>query len=625
MDFVFRTASGVNRPLRFNEDHPGDNLNRTFYLDQINKVANAIKEIITGLKTKQTVLAEEKREPKIPYAEEIKEIKKAEPSERGKRAMYKLVSVIVAALLLIAAAIIIYPAIFKQNRLDKLRSSGERISVAVMPFQNMTGDITWDIWQDGIQDILINSLSNSEELKVRQAESVNSLIQTMGSANNYASLTPSVARHISRKLETDIFVSGNMKKAGPVLRVYAQLIDSKTKEVYKSFQIERFSDEEMIFNVVDSLSAMVKNYLIISELHKGLDSYYRHQVSTSSPEAFRYFIYGRNEFYKKDHHAACNWLSKAVSTDSNFFHAINMLALAYGNDNVWDQAKKWSLKAYTRRDQMPVQQKINTDRIYASYFETPQEEIRYLKQLLEFDDQDHVVYYNLGNAYNKLYQFDKAIPEYEKAFKIYKKRGIKPDWVDNYTGLGRAYHHNGQYKEEQKLYREAVKHFPDDIFLIRSMWILANTLGDTVEAGRLYAKAESYFKSISTPEANMVSIFALACVDAGLMDEAEESFRRALSLEPQNPVRMNALAYFLIENDRNIPEGLELVEKALQIDPDHYNNFHTKGLCLYKQGKYREALDLLQKSWDLRRELAVYNHEAFMHLEAAKKAAAGEK
>jgi len=40
------------------------------------------------------------------------------------------------------------------------------------------------------------------------------------------------------------------------------------------------------------------------------------------------------------------------------------------------------------------------------------------------------------------------------------------------------------------------------------------------------------------------------------------------------------------------------------------------------QGKYLEALELLQKSWDLRLERAVYDHQAFLHLEAAKKAVA---
>ena len=37
MDFVFSTSAGVNRPLQADEDHPIDNLNKTFYRDQLNK------------------------------------------------------------------------------------------------------------------------------------------------------------------------------------------------------------------------------------------------------------------------------------------------------------------------------------------------------------------------------------------------------------------------------------------------------------------------------------------------------------------------------------------------------------------------------------------------------------
>ena len=48
VDFIYKSA-GVNRPLRANEDHPQDNLNKTYYRDQINKVANSIKEIITAI------------------------------------------------------------------------------------------------------------------------------------------------------------------------------------------------------------------------------------------------------------------------------------------------------------------------------------------------------------------------------------------------------------------------------------------------------------------------------------------------------------------------------------------------------------------------------------------------
>jgi hypothetical protein len=41
----------VNRPLRINELHPDDNLNKIVYRYQINKVANAVKEIIVGMRS----------------------------------------------------------------------------------------------------------------------------------------------------------------------------------------------------------------------------------------------------------------------------------------------------------------------------------------------------------------------------------------------------------------------------------------------------------------------------------------------------------------------------------------------------------------------------------------------
>jgi tetratricopeptide (TPR) repeat protein len=67
---------------------------------------------------------------------------------------------------------------------------------------------------------------------------------------------------------------------------------------------------------------------------------------------------------------------------------------------------------------------------------------------------------------------------------------------------------------------------------------------------------------------------------------------------------------------------MELIEKALKLSPENYNYLHTEGWGLYKQGKYQEALELLQKSWDLR---PIYRHRIFLHLEAAKKAVANQK
>src|SRR5258706_5456903 len=48
IDFIFR-STGVNRPLMV-ADSRSDNLNKTFYRDQVNKIANCIKEAIAGMK-----------------------------------------------------------------------------------------------------------------------------------------------------------------------------------------------------------------------------------------------------------------------------------------------------------------------------------------------------------------------------------------------------------------------------------------------------------------------------------------------------------------------------------------------------------------------------------------------
>jgi hypothetical protein len=73
-----------------------------------------------------------------------------------------------------------------------------------------------------------------------------------------------------------------------------------------------------------------------------------------------------------------------------------------------------------------------------------------------------------------------------------------------------------------------------------------------------------------------------------------------------------ATAYIIIEviNNLAVPLNLPSWFATLELISEDFNLMHTKGWGLYKQGKYREALDILQKSWDLRRERAVYNHEA---------------
>jgi tetratricopeptide (TPR) repeat protein len=367
---------------------------------------------------------------------------------------------------------------------------------------------------------------------------------------------------------------------------------------------------------------MIKDYLIISKLKKELSHDVRQFANTNSPEAFKYYIYGNNSFARKDYAAAVSWYLQAINSDSAFLNAVIWLSIAYYNQGLYKEGGRWCRIIYEKRAQMPVQQKIWTNLIYAGYFEPISEGTKYCMQLLEIDDQQPIIYYQLGWSYSSLSQYDKAIPEFEKALEIYNKWGSKPMWVPDYTELGYAYHKTGQYKKEKMLYKKAERDFPDDPTLIYGQAVLALSEGNIQDADHYIEKYISIRKENSIPEASIMDGVAGIYSDANIPDKAEEYYRHALSLEPDNPDRLNILAFFLIEKDRNLTEGMVTIDKALELSPYNYLYLDTKGWGLYKQGKYQEALAFLQKSWDLK---PIYDHDVNLHLEAAKKAVAGQK
>ena len=100
----------------------------------------------------------------IKKTESLEELESKEilikPVKRKLRASYVL-----NAVLIIAVIVLAYPKIFKRDTLEKLRSSGERISVAVMPFQNMTVIQLGISGRMGVQNNLITSLIKLRRIK----------------------------------------------------------------------------------------------------------------------------------------------------------------------------------------------------------------------------------------------------------------------------------------------------------------------------------------------------------------------------------------------------------------------------------------------------------------------------
>jgi AraC-like DNA-binding protein/tetratricopeptide (TPR) repeat protein/TolB-like protein len=536
--------------------------------------------------------------------------------------LQKALSIIILVFIVV---FISFPGLFERNILDRPALPGARTSIVVFPFLNMTKDTIWQIWQTGIQQSLISSLSNIGELKVKQQESINTLISHRG-LSDYAGISVEIARIISKKLDADIFLYGYMQRAGASIRVDVQLLDTKTREVLKSFSVERLSVEENIIQIIDSLSARVSSFLIISKLIKANPDYGRFPLTTNSPEAFRFCLYGakakNTAIGNGDFSSAIYWYLKALATDSNFYDPMDGLAFAYANLGMMEQSLKWVIKAYKKRDQWPIVQQLSANLEYASYFESPDVKIKYIKQLQQIDDNVPGVSYVLGITYNGMKQYDKAIPELEKAIRLYHMMGIDDSWY--YSDLGYAYHCAGQFKKEKKLYRRADRYIKDDPWIITRKIILSLTFKDSVTANNNIVKLESLLKSNSYTETEIVEWLAKMCIESGDLEKAEAYYRKGLTLDADNPLLLSSYAKFICESNRNLNDFASIIDKAIALSEnkiDYYNNLDLKGYGLYKFGKCHEALEILQETWDSAPFKLNYIKS---HLELAKKAISGQ-
>ena len=106
IEFIYKSA-GVNRPLRANEDHANENLNKTYYRDQINKLAHSIQEILDGLKINSIPTTDESDKPQSqltkPAADNVRKIRQVNINIPGRKILLYpvLVLILIGSLLVI--------------------------------------------------------------------------------------------------------------------------------------------------------------------------------------------------------------------------------------------------------------------------------------------------------------------------------------------------------------------------------------------------------------------------------------------------------------------------------------------------------------------------------------------
>jgi TolB-like protein len=280
IEFIYKEP-GVNRPLMADEDHPDNNLNKTFYRNQINKVANAVKEIITAI-------AHNGQKPEGVSKEAIN-VK----LEKPKNLKTKTVIASVIVLSFIALGYFFFHKIIKPfNSIEK--------SIAVLPFINDSSNDSTTYFMDGITEEILSNLQTVKDLRV--------LSRT--STDQYKGPNKPTIPEIAKKLGVNYIVEGSGQKSGNKFRLRVQLIRAE-KEGHlwaKSYEQEN-PEAKDYFSIQSQVAQAIATQLeaAITPQEKQLIE----KTRTANLEAYDAYLKG--EFYRKI------WTKNSLETAMKYY------------------------------------------------------------------------------------------------------------------------------------------------------------------------------------------------------------------------------------------------------------------------------------------------------------------
>ena len=102
--------------------------------------------------------------------------------------------------------------------------------------------------------------------------------------------------------------------------------------------------------------------------------------------------------------------------------------------------------------------------------------------------------------------------------------------------------------------------------------------------------------------------YAMAAEKVDRIDVLEANLRRLLQLRPDHAHAYNALGYTLADRNERLSEARELIEQALTLSPEDAFIIDSMGWVLFRMGRTQEALDYLQRAYNLRPDAEIAAH-----------------
>lgn len=547
------------------------------------------------------------------------------------------------ALLLSITAISLFVFLGQTSRPNEQKSAdvilplvAGKKSLAVMYFENQTGNTELEWLRAGLADILITNLSRSNKINVLSRQQFHLLLAQNGFQQGDKIPFEQIIA-IVRKSQAENFITGSFAEAGGKIRIDVQLHDSNNGALISSESLI-VEKPEQILTEVDLISLKLLKHFGADEI---INQTHFADVMTDNLEAYRYYSLAVEKAQALHNKEAIALLEKAVALDPQFAMAHARIGYIYAVTwGIADKAKPYLEKAFKLAERLSEKDRLNINAWYAianldyqnamqtyreiiakypleteSYWrlgrllegeEQLDEALAVLRQGLMIDAEAKNIYNLLGGIYAESGKHSEAIAAHQRYV------ALAPTEANAYDSLGSSYQWSGDYAKAIENYNRALELNPNfEIALVH----LANTrfqLGQYNEAIKLYHRYIEVAPSENERARGWDSI-AQVYLKRQDLASAEKAVNQVLKNRKDSV--WSAYVIALEKGDSAMAEKLEKLVFVESTNTDRGARakqrfeLYSRGYIALKKGQTDEAIANFQET--IRHKPPIWNIEPF--------------